>query len=739
MGFWGWIVVCGLCVANARGADRFDPLAGAVEFPPQAVPEQPTWSGDVIPALTRAGCAAGACHGSFQGRGGLRLSLLGYDPAFDRESVILASGGRRLNFAAPEQSLLWRKAVGDVPHGGGVRFARDSLAARVLRRYIELGAPVDSADAPQPVSLTVHPRNLRLAPGAEATVRAEVRLADGSVKDVTPWVLFDARDEFLCSVDRLGAMRAHSPGKGAITVRYRGLVGVVDVTIPHPDPAPIEGFTPQNFLDPLVLEEWRQLGVAPAPLADDAEFVRRVYGDLIGTLPTPEEAQGFIADTSPDKRTRLIDRLLERPEYADYWSVKWGDLLRVHRRYVGDKGLAAFSGWLKDALRENRPLSTMATELLTAKGNVYLSGPVSYFFVDERPEDLAETTAQVFLGVRLQCARCHHHPMEVWSQEDYWGLAANFARLEVKQTQELGGQGRYGGIKVLRVATTIPEKRKLPMDRAPQALGGPTFVVTDEATDPRVPLAAWLVAPENPFFARNIANRYWSYLLGAGLVEQVDDLRDTNPAVMPAVLEALANDFRAGGSDLKRLLRVICNSRVYQTASRLDPDRDRDGRLFTHRTPRQLPAEVLLDAVNRVLDVSESFAGIPEGTRAIALPDPSIPSDFLATFGRPQRNSPCECARTASPNLAQALQLLNSESLQKKLSRTDGRLSRLLAERSDAEIVEELYWWCYSRPPRRDEGAAVLTLVTEGASDRREAFEDLLWTLFNSSEFVFSH
>jgi hypothetical protein len=401
--------------------------------------------------------------------------------------------------------------------------------------------------------------------------------------------------------------------------------------------------------------------------------------------------------------------------------------------------LAAFSGWLKGSLRANKPLSTMATELLTAKGNVYLSGPVSYFFVDERPEDLAETTAQVFLGVRLQCARCHHHPMEIWSQDDYWGLAANFAKLEVKQTQELGSQGRYGGIKVLRVARTIPEKRRLPVDRAPKALGGPTFSATGDDADPRVELAAWLVAPENPFFARNIANRYWSYLMGSGLVEQVDDLRDTNPAAMPRVLDALAADFRDGGYDVKRLLRTLCNSRVYQTASRLDPERDRDGRLFTHRAPRQLPAEVLLDAVNRIVGVSEAFAGIPEGTRAIALPDPAIPSDFLTTFGRPQRNSPCECARTANPNLSQALQLVNSESLQKKLSRDDGRLTKLLADRSDAEIVEELYWWCYSRPSRADEAAKALGLLTEGAANRREAFEDLLWTLFNSSEFVFSH
>jgi hypothetical protein len=726
----GWIYGAATLVAG-------EPIDPTLSAPAAVVPNLPTWSGDIVPALTRAGCSAGACHGSFQGRGGLRLSLLGYDPAADHTAVLLDSGGRRLNFTVPRQSLLLRKAVGDVPHGGGTRIARDSPVAKLITRYLEQGAPADSAVLPQPLRLTVEPRTVRLAVGESTTIRATMTNTDGSAQDVSPWVLFDARDEFVCRVDKTGRATAAVPGKAAVTVRYRGLVAVVDVSIPYPDAAPITGFTPASRIDELALEEWRDLGVAPAPLADDHEFVRRVYGDLLGTLPTPEEARAFVADPAADKRARLIDALLERPEYEDYWAVKWGDLLRVHRRYVGEKGLAAFSGWLKEALRDNRPLSEMARELLTARGNLYQSGPVSYYFVDERPENLAETTAQVFLGVRLQCARCHHHPMEVWSQDDYWSLAATFARLEVKQTQELGGQGRFGGIKLLRVTQKIPESRRLPMERLPKALGGPSFAAVAETDDPRVALAEWLVAADNPFFARNFANRYWSYLFGVGLVEQVDDLRDTNPPSLPGVLDALAADFRDHGYDLKHLLRTICNTRVYQLASRLDPERDRDGRLFTHRVPRQLPAEVLLDSVSRIVGIPETFDGVPAGTRAISLPDPAIPSEFLATFGRPQRNSPCECARPADPNLAQALQLINSDGLQKKLVREEARVTELL-KRSDSEAVEELYWWCYSRGPRDDERAKAVGFVQAG-SDRREALEDLLWTLLNTSEFVFSH
>lgn len=718
-------------------ADRVDPVLG--RLPPALQGErEPSFSRDVNPALTKAGCNSGACHGSFQGRGGLQLSLLGFDAQFDYESLFQASRGRRANLGAPGESLLLRKATGKMPHGGGTRLTGDSEAYAILEQYLRAGARAPAADEPRISRLNVEPSSLVLAVGQTLGVRVVATWSDGTHSDVTPWALYDARDETQCRVTRLGEITAVSPSKSAVMVRYLGQAVAVDVTAPYAAPRAIVDFTPQNFIDQLALEEWKRIGVAPAPLASDVEFVRRIYGDLIGTLPTPDEVRKFVDDAAADKRARLIDSLLTRPEYADYWSVKWGDLLRVHRRYVGDKGLAAFSAWVKSQLRQNRPLSETVTDLLTAQGNLFQSGPVSYFFVDEKPEDLAETTAQVFLGVRLQCARCHHHPMEVWAQDDYYGLASYFTRLDVKQTQELGSQGRFGGTRILRTVSQIPQNRKMRFEPAPKPLGGPALE-TLGAGDPRQHLAAWIVQPDNPFFARNFANRYWSYLFGQGLVEPVDDLRDTNPATIPALLTALALDFRDHGYDLKHLLRTICNSRTYQSASDLAPLTDTDGRLFTYRRPRQLPAEVLLDAVNQITGSTEGFAGLPPGTRAIQLPDPSIPSEFLATFGRPQRNNPCECARPTQPNLSQALQLVNSQTLQTKIGRPEGRLGQLLKSgRSDAEILEELYLWTYCRKPTEDEQQTVRELLA-AAPSRQEGLEDLFWALLNSAEFVFSH
>jgi hypothetical protein len=737
--FLAVLLAAGTQSSFGRAAEPVDPAWGrlsASHAPADAAP--PSFARHVVPALTKAGCNAGACHGSFQGRGGLQLSLLGFDPAMDYENLIQASRGRRANIAAPAASLLLRKATGQMPHGGGTRLAVNSEICDLLDRYLRAGAWPSTADEPRIVRLEVEPAAVVLAIDETTAVRAIATWSDGTRTDVTPWVLYDARDENQCTVTRLGLITAVSAGKSAVSARYLGQVATVDVSVPYSPARPIEDFAPANFIDRLAAAEWQRMGVAPAPLSDDYEFVRRVHGDLIGTLPTPDEVRAFVADSSADKRARLIDALLARPEYADYWSVKWGDLLRVHRRYVGDKGLAAFSAWVKGQLRQERPLSEMVTDLLTAQGNLFQSGPVSFYFVDEKPEDLAETTAQVFLGVRLQCARCHHHPMEVWGQDDYYGLASYFTRLEVKQTQELGSQGRFGGARILRTVGQIPQSRQMRFELPPKPLGGESPDMP-QTGDPRRHLADWMVAPDNPFFARNFANRYWSYLMGKGLVDPVDDVRDTNPPSIPALLDALAADFSGHGYDLKHLLRTICNSRAYQLASDLSPERDVDGRLFTHRAPRQLPAEVLLDAVNQITGTDEGFAGLPEGTRAIQLPDPSIPSDFLTTFGRPQRNNPCECARPSQPNLSQALQLVNSDSLQGKLARDEGRLALLLASGlPDTQIVEELYLWTYARPPTADEQAMIAELLS-AASSRQEAFEDLLWTLLNSSEFVFSH
>jgi hypothetical protein len=694
--------------------------------------EPPDFARDVVPILTKAGCNAGACHGSLQGRGGFRLSLLGFDPAADYETITLDLRGRRVQPSSPENSLVLRKASGAMPHGGGVRLAADSTGYRVLRDYIALGLPAPKANAPTITRLAVTPAEALLQPNAPLPLKVTARWSDGLERDVTAWSLYDSRDPMAVEVTPSGQITSLRAGKSSVSVRYQGHVASVGVTTPFADPAPIE-FTPANFIDELALAEWKRIGVAPAPLCSDTDFLRRAHLDLIGTLPTPDEVRAFVASMDSDKRRKLIAQLLERPEYAEYWSLKWGDLLRVHRRYVGDKGLGSFSGWLKQSIRDNKPLDAMTRELLTSQGNLFANGPVAYYFVDQKPEELAETTAQLFLGVRLQCARCHHHPMEVWSQDDYYGLAAFFTRLEVRDN---GDKGRFGGMQIVR--PVAHETRKLQVASPPRLFGDATPVDPD-AGDIRQALADWITQRDNPFFARNFANRYWAYLVGRGLVEPIDDMRATNPPTNAALLDALAKDFAEHGFDAKHLIRTICTSQVYQLSTRFDDERDKDGTLFTHRMPRRMPAEVLLDAINQATGFSESFAGTPPGTRAISLPDPTVQSEFLATFGRPQRNNPCECARESSPDLLQALHLINNAGLQNKIARKEGRVAESLARQlSDDQIAEELYLATFSRVPAADEIETIRTLAPN-APNKQELFEDLLWTLLNSPEFAFNH
>lgn len=717
-------------------------LAGPAASPAKAV----DFTRDVVPALTRAGCNAGACHGSFQGRGGFQLSLLGFDSAFDYEVLAKASRGRRINVGIPAQSLLLLKPTGAVPHGGGRRITSDSEVAAILKNWIASGMPAPRADDLNGLRLSVEPpelvipssRDEKAAPESTATglaLRVTATFGDGSSRDVTPWASYDVRDKMIADVTRTGVVTGQRPGKTAVQVRYQGQVAAVGISVPY-GPAVDFEFPPQNFIDDLAAAEWKRLGVKPAPLADDATFLRRVFVDLIGTLPTADETRTFLNDGASHKRAQIVDELLARPEYVDYWSLRWGDLLRAHRRYLGDKGLASFSGWIRQSVRENKPLDTLTRELLTAQGNLFMNGPVAFFFIDEKVEELAETTSQVFLGVRLQCTRCHHHPNEVWSQDDYYGLAAFFSRLQTKDSGQIGS--RFGGPKSLRVTAAENPNRKPIVASAPR-LFGDRVEPADASTDPRLRLAEWITRPDNPYFARNFVNRYWAALLGRGLVEPVDDIRATNPASLPVLLDSLARDFAEQHYDPKHLLRTICSSRVYQLAAELNPPRDIDGQLFTHRVPRRLSAEVLLDAINQVTGTNETFDGQPPGTRAIALPDPTVVSHFLATFGRPLRNSSCECARGSAPDLSQVLHLANSTALHQKLVSPTGRLAvGLKAGWTDDEMMEELYLSTLGRRPTEYERQAVRESLAEGAS-REEAWQDVLWALINCAEFVFSH
>jgi hypothetical protein len=713
------------------------------QAPLEARPSGPVrFSRDVVPALTRAGCNAGVCHGSFQGRGGLQLSLLGYDAEHDHEVLTKGSRGRRIQIAAPDRSLLLLKPIGEVAHGGGRRITADSEVATLIREWIAAGAPSPGKDDLAGLQLKIEPSVLSLSPGSTQSIRVTATFSDGTFRDVTPWALFDIRDKTVADVSKSGVVTAEKPGKTAVAVKYLGQVASISLSVPYGNPTQFE-FPARNVIDELVTTEWTRLGIRPAPLADDATFLRRVYLDLIGTLPTVAESRSFLDDSSAEKRSMLIDALLNRPEYVDYWSLKWGDLLRAHRRYLGEKGLASFNGWIRQSVRDNKPLDVMTRELLTAKGNLFTNGPVAYYFIDEKVEDLAETTSQVFLGIRLQCTKCHHHPNEVWSQQDYYGLAAYFSRLEMKDS---GAQGaRFGGPKSIRPSTVENPNRKPQMAVLPKVLSveapprGEVSPAPSAALDPRTELADWMTRPDNPYFARNFANRYWAALFGPGLVEPVDDQRATNPASMPGVLDALAAELVSHQYDTRHLLRMICNSRVYQLASELNPSRDLDGMLATHRVPRRLSAEVLLDAINQVAGTEETFAGQPRGTRAISLPDPSINSLFLTTFGKPARNSPCDCSRSATPDLSQALHLANGTALHEKLVAPTGRLTLLLKSgKTDDQILDELILAAFARRPTAAEQQTVRQILAEGGA-RDESWQDILWAMLNCSEFVFGH
>jgi hypothetical protein len=714
--------------------------AAAAANAPSAVPSVGasaaplSFARDVVPAMTKAGCNMGACHGSFQGRGGLSLSLLGYDVVRDYDALFKYSRGRRVSTAAPDQSLLLLKGTNRVPHGGGARLAGDGEAYRIIRQYIAEGCAAPSAEEPIVTRLEVTPAEVVAKPGQKASLRVSAVWSDGVRRDITPWALFDSRDKNYAEVTTAGEITTLKSGRVPVTVRYAGQVAAVDVTIPYGEALPHEGFTAKNFIDEIVGGEWKKLGLKPVPTCDDGEFIRRVSVDLIGTLPTTEEVRAFLASNDPRKRSKLVDELLERPEYVDYWSLKWSDLLRVHRRYVGEKGLESFGGWVRRAVRENRPVDAMVRELLASQGSLYTSGPVAFYLVDKKPEELAETTAQVFLGIRLQCTKCHHHPMEVWGQEDYYGLAAFFTRLEIKDNKD---GGRFGGAQLVKAVATPQKSRKLEMDAPP--LFFDQELPLEGVADIRTTLAEAVTSPKQPYFARNFANRYWAYLMGRGLVEPIDDFRATNPPTIPALLDALAKEFVDHGHDPKHMLRLIANSSVYQRAGRINADDRGNAEFYTHRTPRRLPAEVLLDAVNRATGTGETFTGIPEGTRAIALPDPSVQSYFLDVFGRPARNSGCECARGSMPDLSQALHLANGTWLHEKIVRENGRVAKLLkAKKPQNEIVDELYLSTLNRLPTGEERAIVDDAIAS-APTPAEGYQDLLWTLINCTEFQFNH
>ncbi len=691
---------------------------------------------EVVPALTRLGCNMGACHGSQYGKGGFKLSLLGFEPADDFAAIVKGAEGRRVDPSAPEESLLLLKPTMALDHGGGRKMAPGGREAELIRRWLEQGAPGLDATDPAVTGLSLLPAERRMEPGQSQAFVALATFADGTTRDVTDDVKFGSLQEGTATVTADGLARIVGQGEAVILGRYRGQAAMARLTVPYAPPRDF-AFPIANVVDERVSRKWRSLGLVPSPPCTDAEFLRRAMLDTLGTTPTPDEVDAFLADPDPDKRTKLVDTLLARPEYVDYWALKWGDILRINGTKLGAQGMQAFNLWLRRAFRENRPFDRMVDELVTAQGSIFTNGPANYYRVATGPDDLAETTAQVFLGVRLQCAKCHHHPFESYGQDDYYGLAAYFVRIKTKGSDEFGIPG-IGQEQVIYVAN----KGELNQPRTgkklePTPLGA---APADDPVDRRRALSRWLTGPDNRWLSRNVANRYWGYLMGRGLVEPIDDLRDTNPASDPELLDALAKHFRDSGSDLKALLRLILTSQTYQRSARTTPDNRLDDRFYSHYPLKRVGAEALLDAINAATGTTEKFALRPGGTRAISLPDPSFDSYFLDTFGRPERAIACECERSADPTLGQALHLMNGDLINRKLAQPDGRLARMLKDPklTDATLVQTLYRATFGRPATEGEVEVATRLIAEAPS-RAVGAQDLLWGLLNSREFLFVH
>lgn len=701
---------------------------------------------DVLPVLTKAGCNQGACHGGQFGQGNFKLSLLGFAPEQDHPAIVREASQRRVALVSPNDSLLLQKAIGAIPHGGGQRMHATSAEFRTLKQWIESGAPGPLKDEPQIADITVTPKEREYQANDAQQLRVVATYSDGRQRDVTHSARYDSLGQGIATVTRGGLVTADGKGQTAIMVRYRGRAKVSSVVQPFADDVDLSGFRPHNFVDEYVKSRWQKIGLQPSPICSDELFLRRAFLSAIGTLPSQERVEAFLASNEPDKRTALVDELLGLTgdpkrdvfieQWSAYWTQKWGDLLRNNREKVGEIGMWAFANWIRASLRENKPMDEFAAEILLAQGSIYQNGQANYYKVSSLPTDLAETTAQVFLGVRLQCAKCHQHPFESISQTDYYGLAAFFTQVTTKRSSAFGVFGndtvvrlkRSGSIKHPRSGVIVP----------PTPLGGAPME-TSTSRDLRKPLADWLTSSNNPFFARNIVNRTWGHLLGVALVEPIDDLRATNPPSNPELLDALADSFVSNGYDLRKLMRSIMVSQTFQLTSTATKNNAGDRRFFSHFPSRRLPAEVLLDAIDTACGTQERFTGVPLGTRAIELPDPKFSSYFLDTLGRPQRIISCECERTAEPNLAQVLQLANGELVHRKLTDKQGRISKLIeSSATDQLAFTELYVAALSRQPSPQELNHCATIVN-AAADRRSGLEDVLWALINSREFLFNH
>jgi len=698
---------------------------------------------DVAPVLSKAGCMSGTCHGAAKGKNGFKLSLRGYDPQFDYEALLYDLGGRRFNRADPARSLMLTKPTQQVAHGGGLRFEANSDYYKIIYNWIAQGVPYGDPAKDSVKALDVEPKEILMdKPGGTATVKIVATFNDGATREVTREANIDSNIPDVALVGDKADITGARIGEATLLVRYQGKFTSVPVTVLNPAPGFVWKQLPQNnYIDQLIDAKLQRLKIQPSGMVDDAGFLRRVSLDLTGQLPEPNEIRAFVADPTPTKlkRSRLIDKLIGNSAFIDHWTLKWGDLLQANRKYLGEKGVYEFDEWIRESFTANKPYDKMVREILSATGSTNQNPAANFFRVTRDPKPTMEKTTQVFLGVRMVCAQCHDHPFERWTQNQYYEMSAFYSALGIRPGYEVGEEIVFNQRADFDMKHPKDGRVMKPAFIVPASFGSTGPVPSDSHR--RMALAEWVTARDNPFFAKSTVNRVWSYFFGRGIIDPVDDIRASNPPSNLALLDALTKDFLDHNFDLRQLMRTITNSRTYQASMTTNEWNAGDGDNFSHAVPRRLAAEELLDALTLATGVRPDLPEVPPDTRAEQLPDPHVGKDgFLDLFGRPSRESSCECERRSDISLPQALNLVNGQTISDAVTGGNGRVAKaVLSSKSDRDLVEELYLASFSRTPTAPESEQGLKYLNSGTRGRAALAQDLLWALVNSKPFLYNY
>ena len=699
------------------------------------VPRPVSFKLDVMPVFMKAGCNTGSCHGSARGQDRFMLSLFGYDPEGDHYRITREQGTRRVNLAIPEESMLVEKAIGTVPHTGGKLFGKESRHWKTLVDWLKDGAHKDPEDIAKPTKIELFPPSALLeGEGATQQMTVLAHYSDGTTRDVTPLTVFQSSNDVSAAVDEKGLVTAGSRGEAFMMARFNIFtVGIPMVVIPEDLKYQRPQLPANNYVDNHVHNKLHKLRMTPSEVCSDEVFVRRLYLDITGLLPTVEESAAFLADPSPDKRSKLIDQLLEKKEFTELWVMKFAELLQIHtddNQGMSYKATLLYFNWLKDRIANNVPMDQIVKDLLTSKGGTFTNPATNYYQVERDNLKITENVAQVFMGMRLQCAQCHNHPFDRWTQDEYFSFASFFSQVGRKR----GADPRENIIYNRKTGEINHPVHKKPM--TPKFLGDDTPAIP-KGSDRREVLAQWLASPKNPFFARNLANLVWAHFFGQGIIEPVDDVRVSNPPSNPELLDELSAKFTEYNYDFKKLVRDVCNSRIYQLSTKTNASNETDTRNFARSQLRRLRAEVMLDVISQATETKNKFQGLPLGAKAIQIADGRVSNYFLTTFGRAKRETVCSCEVVMEPSLSQALHLLNGDTTNNRIKQGKVVDSSIKAGKKPDQIVDELYLRCYSRKPSTAEKANLLASLD--SENPREGLEDVFWALLNSKEFMFNH